>query len=133
MFGNNAYLCIVRTKVLATPLSAGSKALQILLHLNKRLHHVWCVFFIAINSLQIVHHVCPFLPENEIGSSTVPWVRQKIYGVTMLYGFVGSIQQCIEIAIILAANRIDCRLSFYESESSILGNLLQLLDELDAR
>jgi len=43
------------------------------------------------------------------------------------------IQQCIEIAIILAANRIDCRLSFYESESSKLGNLLQLLDELDAR
>ena len=35
MFGNNAYLCSVRTKVLATPLSAGSKALQILLHLNK--------------------------------------------------------------------------------------------------
>lgn len=31
-------------KVLATPLSAGSKALQILLHLNKRLHHVWCGF-----------------------------------------------------------------------------------------
>ncbi len=36
MFGNNAYLCIVRTKVLATLLSAGSKALQILLHLNKK-------------------------------------------------------------------------------------------------
>ena len=33
--------------ILATPLSAGSKALQILLHLNKRLHHVWCGFFIA--------------------------------------------------------------------------------------
>ena len=32
---------------LATPLSAGSKALQILLHLNKRLHHLWCGFFIA--------------------------------------------------------------------------------------
>ena len=41
------YLCIVKTQVLATPLSAGSKALQILLHLNKRLHHVWCGFFIA--------------------------------------------------------------------------------------
>jgi len=47
MFGNNVYLCTVRMKVLATPLSAGSKALQILLHLNKRLHHVWCGFFIA--------------------------------------------------------------------------------------
>ena len=34
-------------KVLAMPLSAGSKALQILLHLNKRLHHLWCGFFIA--------------------------------------------------------------------------------------
>lgn len=41
----NAYLCTVRMKVLAKPLSAGSKALQTLLHLNKRLYHVWCGFF----------------------------------------------------------------------------------------
>ena len=46
-YQKNTYLCNVRMKVLATPLSAGSKALQILLHLNKRLHHVWCGFFIA--------------------------------------------------------------------------------------
>ncbi|MBQ8099552.1 MAG: hypothetical protein IJ244_08550, partial [Bacteroidaceae bacterium] len=44
-FENSSYLCTVRRNVLATPLSAGSKALQILLHLNKRLHHVWCGFF----------------------------------------------------------------------------------------
>ena len=37
-FENSSYLCSVRRIVLATPLSAGSKALQILLHLNKRLH-----------------------------------------------------------------------------------------------
>ena len=30
--GKNAYLCSVRTLVLTTPLSAGSKALSILLH-----------------------------------------------------------------------------------------------------
>ena len=46
-YQKSTYLCGVRMKVLATPLSAGSKALQILLHLNKRLHHVWCGFFIA--------------------------------------------------------------------------------------
>jgi hypothetical protein len=45
-FDNSSYLCSVRRIVLATPLSAGSKALQILLHLNKRLHHVWCGFFL---------------------------------------------------------------------------------------
>ena len=55
MFGNNAYLCTVRMKVLATPLSAGSKALQILLHLNKRLHHVWCGFFIARTFYEIAY------------------------------------------------------------------------------
>ena len=40
--------------VLAMPLNAGSKALQILLHLNKRSHHVWCDFFIAHTSCEIV-------------------------------------------------------------------------------
>ena len=36
IFRNNVYLCTVRMHILATPLSAGSKALQILLHLNKK-------------------------------------------------------------------------------------------------
>ena len=48
----------------------------------------------------------------------------------MFYGFVGSIQQGIVIAVIFATNRIDCSLSFYESKSSILGDFLQLFDEL---
>ena len=50
----NVFLCSVKKKFLATPLSAGSKALSILLHLNKRLHHVWCGFFISHISCGIV-------------------------------------------------------------------------------
>ena len=87
----------------------------------------------AVDCFQIVHHVSPFLLENEIGSTAVPRVEQKIYGVTMFHSFAGCVQQSIVVAIELTANRIDCCLSFNEVESPILGDLLQLLDELDAR
>ena len=46
----NAYLCIVRMKFLATPLSAGSKALQILLHLNKKAASCMVRLFLLIPS-----------------------------------------------------------------------------------
>jgi len=45
IYKNTSYLCNVRTIVLTTPLSAGSKTLSPLLHLKATLER-WLLFFI---------------------------------------------------------------------------------------
>ena len=47
-FKNSSYLCTVRTLVLTTPLSAGSKTLSPLLHLNAT-SQGWLLFFILFS------------------------------------------------------------------------------------
>ena len=98
--------CIVKKNFLTTPLSAGSKALQILLHLNKRLHHAWCDFLFFV-----------FLSKSFVAKSTPTWFTlaySKIILATATCPFSGSntpfLWEWKAVSLI-----VTCRFSFCES------------------
>ncbi len=63
----NLYLCTVRTIVLTTPLSAGSKTLSPLLHFRSHLFG-WLLFF--IESSEKLVKICLKLWRQGLGSAT---------------------------------------------------------------